>query len=439
MSSNVVHLFDPPPQPSQIAQSVRIGFSEHLLADRLIGSNKLTARRFVVEAAYAARHADLLQTLRDADAEIVLDTNVAELSVPGRFSGSAKDAPWAAEDRMLDADDLTPGTNRSVIEMVARFAVEHSFTAVLAPTHYLADGRTDWLSVDLRAAEALRVALDRIGGDRIVVDYPLIASYAQLRDPAFRKLVIEGLANMPEGHLWVRTSGFGSDATGTGIARYVEAVGSFHRLGRPIMADQVGGLAAIAAAAFGATSGYSTGVDSKRKFDASSWLETEGRGGGGGGKLIYLPSLDQAVPVEDARALFNDARTSRQYLGCRDATCCGDIDTMLSNPEAHRIVQETRVVETLSSVPEASRTDEFRKYVEQRRREAQRSTRLKNAGDAMRKTLEKSAKRLALMQEQLAGLHERTGQPDFAPEARLRTGAMPGGPGGAKGSAGGQL
>lgn len=438
MTSNVVRLFDPPPQPRQIAQSVRIGFSEHLLAHRLIGSNKLTARRFVIEAAYAARHADLLQTLRDAGAEIVLDTNVAELSVPGRFSGSVKDAPWAAEGRMLDADDLVPGTNRSVIDMIARFAVEHGFTAVLAPTHYLADDRTDWLSSDLRAAEALRLALDRVGGEHIAVDYPLIASYAQLRDPAFRKPVMEGLANMPEGHLWIRASGFGGDATGTGIARYIEAVSSFHDLGRPIMADQVGGLAALAAAAFGATSGYSSGVDSKRKFDASSWMKTERRGGGGGGKFIYLPGLDRAVSVEDARTLFNDARTSRQYLGCRDATCCGDVETMLSNPEAHRIVQETRVVKALSTVPEANRTDEFRKHVEERRREAQRSTKLKNASDAMRKTLEKSAKRLVLMEEQLAGLHERTGQPDFAPEAPLRTSATPGDPGGAKGRAGRQ-
>ena len=433
MVSNIVQLFDPPPKPREIAQAVRIGFSEHLQAEHLIGSNKLTARRFVIEAAHAVRHAHLLQTLRDAGMEIVLDTNVAELSVPGRFSGSMKDAPWAVDGRMLDADDAVPATNRSFIEPIARFAVKEGFTAVQAPAHLLADERTDWLSIDLRAAEALRIALDREGGSHIAVDYPLIISYAQLRDPAFRKRVLEGLASMPEGHLWIRTSGFGGNATATGMARYVEAVHALHDLDRPIMADQVGGLAAIAACAFGATSGYSTGIDSKQKFDAGSWLKTDKRGGGGGGKRIYLPGLDQTLSVEDARGLFNDAKTSRQFLGCRDATCCGDIEKMLANPEAHRMVQETRVVEALSNTPESDRTDEFRKHVERRRQEAQRATRLKNASNAMRKTLAKSAERLERVEDQLKGLHERTGRPDFAPEAPLRTGHAPGGPGGSQG------
>lgn len=438
MDNNVVQLFNPPPQPRRIAQAIRVGFSEHLQAEHLIGSNKLTAQRFVIEAAHATRHAHLLQTLRDAGAEIVLDTNVAELSVPGRFSGSMKDSPWAVDGRMLDADDVKPGTNKSVIEPIARFAVKEGFTAVQAPTHFLADERVDWLSADLRSAEALRIALDREGGSHIAVDYPLIVSYAQLRDPAFRRLVREGLSNTPGDYLWIRASGFGGNATATGIARYIEAVHSFHDLERPIMADQVGGLAAMAACAFGATSGYASGIDSKQKFDATSWLKTDKRGGGGGGKRIYIPGLDRTLPIEDARAMFNDARTSRQFLGCSDPSCCGSIEKMLANPEAHRLVQEERAVAALSNTPESVRTDEFRKYVEQRRQDAQRSTRLKNASEAMQKTLAGSAKRLELIEDQLKGLHERTGQPDFAPEALLRVGQAPSKPGGSEGKSGRQ-
>jgi hypothetical protein len=438
LDNNVFRLFDPPPQPSKIAQAVRIGFSEHLQAEHLIGSNKLTARRFVIEAAHAARHAHLLQTLRDAGAEIVLDTNVAELSVPGRFSGSMKDAPWAVDGRMLEIDDVVAGTNKSVIEPIARFAVKEGFTAVQAPAHFLGDERMDWLPADLRAAEALRVALDREGGSHITVDYPLIASYAQLRNPKFRKRVKDGLASMPDGYLWIRTSGFGGNATATGITRYIEAVHSFHELDRPIMADQVGGLAAMSACAFGATSGYATGIESKQKFDASSWLKTDKRGGRGGGKRVYLPGLDRTLTIEDARAMFNEARTSRQFLGCNDPSCCGSIEKMLANPEAHRIVQEARAIETLSNVPESNRTDEFRKFVEQRRQEAQRSTRLKNASEELRKTLAGSAKRLELIEDQLKGLHERTGQPNFALEAQLRVNQGPDNPGGSEGRTGRQ-
>lgn len=432
MGDNIVYLHGQPPRPREIAHAVRIGFSEHNQAEHLIGSNKLSARRFVIEAANAERHKNLLQTLRDLGAEMVLDTNVAELSVPGRFSGSMKDAPWAQSDRMLDADDVAVGTNRSIIQNIARFAVEKEFTAVLAPSHYLADRSIDWLAVDLRAAEALRVALDREGGQHIVVDYALIASYAQLRDPDFRARVSAGIASMPDGHLWIRTAGFGADASPAGISRYIEALRDFRSLDRPIIADQVGGLAGLAVCAFGASSGFSCGIEGKQRLDASGWLKPAQKSSGGGGKRIFVPGLDCTLSVEEAKRLFNDAKTSRQFLGCNDTGCCGDIDRMLNNPEAHRMVQQAKVIDALSQVPESIRIDEFRKHVEHRAKDAQRATRLKKADESMQKTLKKSAKRLERIEDQLKGLHERTGQPDFAPEALLRLGKKNNGPNGSQ-------
>lgn len=422
MADNIVYLRTAPPHPRQIAHAVRIGFSEHIQAEHLIGTNKLAARRFVIEAANVERHKSLLRTLRDMSVEIVLDTNVAELSVPGRFSGSMKDVPWAQGGRMLDADDVAVGTNRSVIDRIARFAIEKEFTTVLAPSHYLADTSIDWLTIDLRAAEALRIALDREGGQHIVVDYALIASYAQLRDPEFRTRASAGIASMPNGHLWIRTGGFGADASPTGISRYIEALRAFHTLDRPIMADHVGGLAGLAACAFGASSGFASGIEGKQRLDTSGWLKPAKKSTGGGGKRIFIPSLDCTLPVEEARLLFHDAKTARQFLGCNDTGCCGDIDKMLSNPEAHRMVQQAKIVDHLSRAPESVRTDEFRKHVEQCAKGAHRATRLKKANEDMSKTLKKSAKRLEQIEDQLKGLHERTGQPDFAPEAMLRAG-----------------
>lgn len=429
MTDNIVYLHTPPLPPRRIAHAVRIGFSEHNQAEHLLGSNKLPAERFVIEAANAERHKNLLRTLRDRGMEIVLDTNVAELSVPGRFSGSMKDAPWSRGDRMLDVDDVVAGTNRSVIEHIARFAVEKGFTAVLSPSHYLADASTNWFPVDLRAAEALRTALDREGGQHIAIDYALIISYAQLRDPDFRARASAGIANMPNGHLWVRTAGFGADASPTGISRYIEALRSFHFLDRPIIADYVAGLAGLAACAFGASSGFSSGIESKQRLDAGGWLKPAQKSGGSGGKRIFLPNLDRTLSVEEARRLFEDAKTSRQFLGCRDVGCCGDIDKMLNNPEAHRMVQQGRTIDVLSSTPESVRSDEFIKHVDQRVREAQRATRLKKAGADMHNILMKSAKRLEGIEDQLKGLHERTGQIDFAPEAKLRLGRTPDGSG----------
>lgn len=126
MTDNVVYLHG---RPRGVAQITRIGYFEHRQCEHLLSANKLAPRRFVIEAANAVdRQAGLLGTLRDADAEIVLDTNAAELSVPGRFSGAMKSAPWAAGGRMLEPDDFVAGSNRSVIEPIARFAVANGIT-----------------------------------------------------------------------------------------------------------------------------------------------------------------------------------------------------------------------------------------------------------------------------------------------------------------------
>ncbi|MCC0068052.1 MAG: hypothetical protein H6896_13920 [Rhodovulum sp.] len=419
MTGNVVYLHDRPPR--EVAQAVRVGFFDHRLAEHLWSANKLNARRFVFEAANVERQESLLRTLRDAGLETVLDTNVAELSVRGRFSSGVKTAPWACEGRMLDADDVVAGTNRSVIEPIARFAVAKGFTSVMSPSHYLGDESADWLSVDLKAAEAMRIALDREGGQHIALDYSLILSSRQLRDPTFRNRLIPTLASLPDGHIWLRVGGFGADATGVGMPRYIEAVRPFHSVGRPIIADHVGGIAGLAACAFGAASGFAHGIEGKQRFDARDWL-TERRGGGGGRKKkVFLHGLDRSLEVSVVRRMFDDARTARQIFGCSDTACCGDIEKMLANPEAHLMVQQDRAVAILSATPESMRTDQFiEKHLESRMQEAQRATRLKKMDEDLRATVGTASKRLARTYEALRGLHKREGQPDFAPEARLR-------------------
>ena len=49
----------------------------------------------VVEAGIASRQGELMRALKDANREVVLDTNVAELSCVGKFDGRASGAPWA--------------------------------------------------------------------------------------------------------------------------------------------------------------------------------------------------------------------------------------------------------------------------------------------------------------------------------------------------------
>lgn len=418
MSENVVYLHG---HPREIAQYMRVGFLEHRQCEHLLAANKLGVRRYVIEAANFERQAGLVQTLKDKRAEIVLDTNAAELSVIGRFSGSAKAAPWAAEERPLEPDDFVSGTNRSVIDPIALFALGEGVSAVMAPAHYLGDGQAHWFSVDCNACIALREALDRLGGAHIVIDYPLILSYSQFRDTTFRRQIIQGLRDLPIDRLWLRVSGFGADATGSGIERYVHGMFAFHKLQRPVIADQVGGLASLAVCAFGASSGFAHGTEGKERFSAYGWVKSRGRASGGSGKTIYVDGLDRRLKVAEAYQLFDDSMTARAVLSCPDLSCCGDIDRMLSNPEAHLLVQKGRQVQDLSSTPESLRTDRFlTEHLEQSRHKADRATRLKKADDEMKAKIAKASKRLNRVEEALVSLHEQIGPVAFAEEARVR-------------------
>lgn len=423
MTGNIIYLHG---KPREIAQTTRVGFREHGLCEHLLSANKLATRRFVLEAATEGtrRQKSLVRSLKDRQAEIVLDTNCAELSVPGRFSGSAKSAPWAAADRILEAADFTPGTNRSVIEPIARHAVKSDFTAVLSPAHFLGGNDQDWRTIDLKSCEALRKALDQYGGSHIPIDYPIIASYAQFRDPNFRKSLRDDLRNMPIERVWLRIAGFGASATGVGISRFIEGSTDFHELGVPLIADCVGGIASLAVAAMGGVSGFAGGLEGKQRFDASNWLKLPGNGGGGGSKRIFIAGLDRFVATSEMRALFDGTRTSRQLFGCSDPACCGDIDKMLRNPEAHHAFQTGLLIKSLSDTPESLRAEQFLEgHLFERVKTAGRANKIRNMDDDIRKKIGASAKRLERTYEALSGLQDRVGAISPPTEAKFRRGS----------------
>lgn len=343
-------------------------------------------------------------------------------------------APWAAEDRPLDNDDFVVGTSRSIIEPISRFAIDNGVGTVMAPTHYLGDGEDRWFQVDQRSCEALRRELDRRGGENTAIDCPLIVTYAQLRDPDTRKNLVSGLQDLPFGFLWLRLSGFGADATAAGVERYIQALFDFPALGKPIITDHVGGLASLAISAFGAASGFAHAITGKERFTASGWVNPKARKGQGiGGKTVYVQGLDRRMKIGDARKLFDDARTSREIFGCPDKSCCGDIDKMLSNPEAHFVRQRTRQVNELSNTPESLRSATFvTRHVEQARRRADRAMKLKKPDDNSKKMISKSQMRLTRLEEVLVNLQEQLGPVEYAAEASKRAFVPEEGPKGAE-------
>ena len=147
----------------RLAHFVRIGEAHKKLAD-LHASGRFPARRVVVEASRLRYQKDLIDALREDGAEIVLDTEVAELAAPGKFSGHSRYAPWATSGQggPLGPEHFKENAPSDVIGHIARFAVESHVNTVLAPTHNLGDPSfSNWAVVDAWACPQFRDALDR--------------------------------------------------------------------------------------------------------------------------------------------------------------------------------------------------------------------------------------------------------------------------------------
>jgi hypothetical protein len=409
-------------QPEPIAHYLRLG-TLHRQFETLLGSGRMPIERVVVEAAAFSRQRDVIALMAESGQELVLDTNVAELSAIGRCSGAAKAPPWAHPDGVLQPEHFTRGGNHDVIRMIAKFTVENGFHAVQAPTHLL-DGSTDaWFSIDRAACVALRRTLDAEGGGHIAIDYPVMIKNASLRDPAQRRAFIAGLADLPFDNLWLRISGFGADAPATMLRRYIAAVMDFHQLKKPIVADGVGGLAALATAAFGAAGGICHGLGEKERFDARDWNKPPTEGGGGREKRVLIPGLDRLLSVKQI-ALLMEAHGARKLLSCNDPSCCPrGLDDTLNNPKAHYLHQRTKQFERISRIPEARRTQDFLDHeLANAARTARQAAKLKVSDFELAEVLQRTSERLDRMQPVLEDLHHTVGAMPRLASPRRRAG-----------------
>jgi hypothetical protein len=352
-------------QPAPVAQFLRIGSSGHRRLEQFLAAGQLPYQRFVGDAGTFERQKDLINVLRQDGRELVLDTNVAELSVIGRYRGAAQGAPWANPDGILTEAHLRAGANEfDLIGKIARFVVENGIKRVMAPAHFLSEATDPWFESDLAACKALRAVVDREGGRDVAVDYPLMMSNAALNDIAQRRAFVAALRSMPIDSVWLRVSGFGGDATAAALRKYIAAARDFHQLDRPVIADCVGGLSALAILAFGAAGGIAHGLAEKERFDATSWHKPPkppdpDRKRGGNAFSFLLPGIDRLLKPAQAQILIN-ASGGRRLLSCNDRRCCphGFEDTM-RDPKGHYLRQRAWQCEALSKVPEPRRAQDF--------------------------------------------------------------------------------
>lgn len=351
---------------SSIGAYVWLGEAHRKLAD-LHAANHFRAKRIVVEASRIRHQRELISAVRDAGGEVVLDPEVAELAAAGRFNGKARRAPWALPEGegTLGPDHFLAGAKTDVIGQIARLAVAEGVTAVLAPTHHLGDpAYANWLSVDAMSTLALRQALDREGGTSIAIDYALIIPGPMLNDAARRGSVMAALTDLPFDNLWVRTAGFGADAGPLQMLRFFTALSGLHNLGKPIIADHVGGLPALAALAFGVASGIALGVGERERLATPDWHKVpEPRSED---DVMFRRSVRVAVPglgrslTRAELDVLASAKNGRRVCGCADRACCSHgYQSMISDPRGHAARQLFRALEGLEAVPDLRRETFF--------------------------------------------------------------------------------
>lgn len=353
----------PPIQP--IAHFIRIGEAHKRLSD-LHAAERLPAKRVVIDTSRFRYQKELIDEFRKSGAEIVLDTEVAELAAPAKFQGQVRNAPWAAacDGKPLGPQHFAANASTDVIGQIARFAVENRIDAVLAPTHFLSDPLfSGWFSVDRAACLALRAALDREGGSHIAIDYPVIHSHAALNDGAVRSELLNGLADLPFDNVWMRASGLENNAGPLTTKRFLSAMSGLHNLGKPIIIDYLNGLTGAAALAFGVVSGAANGIEERERFDARLWHkpppERNDDDNFGRTVRIVIPGYGRSFTIKELELLAS-ARGGKKLVACGDRKCClHGLPDMISDHREHAAYQSFSAIESMAAIPDLNRERYF--------------------------------------------------------------------------------
>lgn len=349
---------------SQPELFLRVGETHYGQVASLHSEGRLPIRRAIFDASKLKHQVDFIKALRDDKVELILDTKAAELGALTRFQGHPAGAPWADGTLHLPAQ-FDASRCRALAEHIAREAIERGFDRILSPSHFLRDGLLDpWFAIDRRLCAELREALDRLGGQHIAIDFMLIIEERKLRDEAVRSALLHQLASLPFENLVLRASHFGADAEAPKLRAFINMLDRLMAGGRPVVVDHVGGLVGRALLSFGVASGIAHGLDEHLRFDGSPWNrppketaeDDEGRRAGSA-KRVSVSLLDRTLTVPELTALVR--AKGGQRLVCQDPNCCRSLADMTLHAKRHSIVQETKALAALGSVPDLMRTQHF--------------------------------------------------------------------------------
>lgn len=321
---------------------------------------------FVFDPCLEHRHRELREAAIEHKLEAVLDPRSVELATEGGVERvGISTLPWGLGDQAPHTPARLAKAGIEVAEKIAAYAVEKGYSAVLAPTHYVADSRDEWCEVDGALTIALRNALDSAGAQGVLVYYPLILHGAALRSWDERRRFKAQLASLPIDAIWLRVNAFGTTSSGPRSLRgYIEAGRDFHSLDIPLVAERVGGVG-LALMAFGAVGGIESGITFGERFEFGA-LKRKPKDGDrrfSPQARVYISELGAFLTVKQAKEFF-EIRGMKARFGCRDTDCCRrGVTDMTADPRPHFLRKRPREVAAMSRLPEDLRAptylDEF--------------------------------------------------------------------------------
>lgn len=420
MSDNIIRLPRPAlarPQSGKLGLYLRPGHSQHKDMLEALAAGKKNFTGLVIEASKVERrHHELVAHAHQIGLDVILDPCTQAMATPSGYSKGMAQLPWGF-DRPHTADDFRGKNGRTIARAIAEFAKYHNFTEILGPTHLLNGPNDPWLRYDIDNMGHMRAALDE-DGNSIQLIYPLSVPMQILRDPLQRDALIAALADAPMDALWLKVDNFGSDASGEKTVAYIHATRDFHVLGKPIIADHVGGLGSLGLLSFGAVGGIAQGITMLEGFTASRWKRPpkEGRQVGGPQTRVYLPDVDLLLKPADAEAFVSSSTRTRGQFGCRDTHCCpSGLRDMISNPTRHFMHQRCNEVNEISKRPEAIRVNEYMdKNVRPISDNIAAAVGLGAISDELRKKLQRKQKHMGGFREAIAHLAEVDAMPSQA-------------------------
>jgi hypothetical protein len=395
----------------------RVGYNDHKEMLDFLAAGRTGFFGIVADPTLMDRHRELREQVLKHRLDVVLDPKTQQSATPGGFSEKLGELPWGVK-RPHCPSDFEETSGRRLIAGLGDFVLEHGFTQVLAPTHLLTGARDKWFDLDIEVVHRLRNYLDRKGGGRVPIIYPLAISYAALRDADQRVSIIHGLESVPATQIWLRVDGVGSNSTATAVCNYLEAAADFQQVGIPLVADCVGGLFGLTQVAFGSVGGLAHGITLLERFDAGAWRRPSGGVGFQPTRRVYIPALDLLLPPKEADRLIRASNRTRAHFGCNDSNCCPrGVRDMIDKPAHHFLYQRVQQIMALSQIPEQLRPQTFlERYVRPATDHALVAANIHWEDESMSKKINAHRKRLDALR---IALGERAGRVKARSAARL--------------------